>query len=108
MDEPTSGLDSEERVRFRNVLSELSGDRIIILSTHIVSDVETSATDIALISQGRLLRQGTPEELMTIIDGKVWEGIIPSAELMDVKKHKPDQQYYSTEGGSSSANRCRL
>ena len=55
VDEPTAGLDPEERVRFRNLLSELSGERIVILSTHIVSDVEATATDIALISQGSLV-----------------------------------------------------
>lgn len=54
-DEPTAGLDPEERVRFRNLLSELAGDRIVILSTHIVSDVEAIATDIAIIANGRLI-----------------------------------------------------
>ena len=55
VDEPTAGLDPEERVRFRNLLSELSGDRIVILSTHIVSDVEACATNIALIARGQLV-----------------------------------------------------
>ncbi len=55
VDEPTGGLDPEERVRFRNLLSELPGERIVILSTHIVSDVEAVATDIALIAGGRLV-----------------------------------------------------
>ena len=52
VDEPTVGLDPEERVRFRNLLSDLSGERIVILSTHIVSDVEATATDIAIINKG--------------------------------------------------------
>ncbi len=64
VDEPTAGLDPEERVRFRNLLSELSGERIVILSTHIVSDVEATATDIALISQGTLVAHASPEELL--------------------------------------------
>ena len=81
VDEPTAGLDPEERVRFRNLLSELSGQRIIILSTHIVSDVEATATDIALISQGMLVTQASPEELLRRVQGKVWEWIVPSAEL---------------------------
>jgi signal transduction histidine kinase len=68
VDEPTAGLDPEERVRFRNLLSELSGERIIILSTHIVPDVEATATDIALISGGRLVAHATPEELQPIRD----------------------------------------
>src|SRR5258708_36039254 len=55
VDEPTVGLDPEERVRFRNLLSDVGGERIVVLSTHIVSDVEATATGIALIDQGRLL-----------------------------------------------------
>jgi ABC-2 type transport system ATP-binding protein len=81
VDEPTAGLDPEERVRFRNLLSELSGERIIILSTHIVSDVEATATDIALISQGTLVAHASPEELLRQVEGKVWEWILPSADL---------------------------
>jgi ABC-2 type transport system ATP-binding protein len=81
VDEPTAGLDPEERVRFRNLLSELSGERIIILSTHIVSDVEATATDIALISQGSLVAHASPEELLRQVEGKVWEWILPSADL---------------------------
>lgn len=81
VDEPTAGLDPEERVRFRNLLSELSGERIVILSTHIVSDVEATATDIALISQGALVAHASPEELLQKVEGKVWEWVLPSAEL---------------------------
>jgi ABC-type multidrug transport system ATPase subunit len=81
VDEPTAGLDPEERVRFRNLLSELSGERIIILSTHIVSDVEATATDIALISQGTLVAHASPETLLQKVEGKVWEWILPSADL---------------------------
>lgn len=81
VDEPTAGLDPEERVRFRNLLSELSGERIVILSTHIVSDVEATATDIALISLGTLVAHASPEELLRKVDGKVWEWVLPSAEL---------------------------
>lgn len=81
VDEPTAGLDPEERVRFRNLLSELSGERIVILSTHIVSDVEATATDIALISQGMLVAHDSPENLLQHVEGKVWEWTVPSAEL---------------------------
>jgi ABC-type multidrug transport system ATPase subunit len=81
VDEPTVGLDPEERVRFRNLLSDLGGERIVILSTHIVSDVEATATGIALIDQGRLLAFAAPEELLRRVEGKVWEWVIPSAEL---------------------------
>jgi len=81
VDEPTAGLDPEERVRFRNLLSELSGERIVILSTHIVSDVEATATDIALISQGALVAHASPEALLQRVEGKVWEWILPSSDL---------------------------
>ena len=81
VDEPTAGLDPEERVRFRNLLSDLSGERIVVLSTHIVSDVEAAATQIALIRQGRLLRCETPEALLRGVEGKVWEWMASSTDL---------------------------
>ncbi len=81
VDEPTAGLDPEERVRFRNLLSELSGERIVLLSTHIVSDVEAVATDIALIAGGRLVAHGAPEALLARVNGKVWEVVVASGEL---------------------------
>lgn len=81
VDEPTAGLDPEERVRFRNLLSELSGERIVILSTHIVSDVEAVATSIAILANGQLLAHGTPEALLASVTGKVWEVVVPSADL---------------------------
>ncbi len=86
VDEPTVGLDPEERVRFRNLLSDLSGERIVILSTHIVSDVEAAATEIALINQGRLLMHTAPENLLRAVEGKVWEWVIASAELPAIKE----------------------
>jgi ABC-2 type transport system ATP-binding protein len=86
VDEPTAGLDPEERVRFRNLLSDLSGDRIVILSTHIVSDVEATATDIALISQGSLVAHAAPEGLLRAVEGKVWEWVVPSAELVTARQ----------------------
>lgn len=81
VDEPTAGLDPEERVRFRNLLSELSGERIVILSTHIVSDVEAVATEIAILAHGELLAHGAPEALLAAVTGKVWEVVLPSADL---------------------------
>jgi len=88
VDEPTVGLDPEERVRFRNLLSDLSGERIVILSTHIVSDVEATATRIVLIHKGKLLRATAPEEFLKELDGKVWEWTVSSDELVALKgKH---------------------
>jgi ABC-2 type transport system ATP-binding protein len=79
VDEPTAGLDPEERVRFRNLLAELSGERMVILSTHIVSDVEAVATQMAIIANGQLLIHATPENLLETVAGKVWEWIVPGA-----------------------------
>jgi len=87
VDEPTVGLDPEERVRFRNLLSDLSGERIVILSTHIVSDVEATATRIVLINKGQLLRASAPEDLLKELDGKVWEWMVSSAELVALKQN---------------------
>ncbi len=81
VDEPTAGLDPEERVRFRNLLSEHRGLKLVLLSTHIVSDVESVATEIAVVRQGRLLAFGTPEELVTRASGTVWEAELPAGEL---------------------------
>jgi len=86
VDEPTVGLDPEERVRFRNLLSDLSGERIVILSTHIVSDVEATATHIALINQGRLLCESAPEDLLKELEGKVWEWTVSSNDLPALKQ----------------------
>lgn len=86
VDEPTVGLDPEERVHFRSLLSDLSGERIIILSTHIVSDVEAAATEIVLINQGRKIQHAAPENLLAQLDGKVWQWTIPSYELPTLKQ----------------------
>jgi ABC-2 type transport system ATP-binding protein len=86
VDEPTVGLDPEERVRFRNLLSDLSGERIVILSTHIVSDVEATATHIALVNKGQLLREDAPENLLKELEGKVWEWTVASDDLPALKQ----------------------
>jgi ABC-2 type transport system ATP-binding protein len=86
VDEPTVGLDPEERVRFRNLVADLAGERIIIFSTHIVSDVEATATQIVLANHGRLLMNTSPENLLGIVENRVWEWILPSAELMDARQ----------------------
>ena len=81
LDEPTGGLDPGERVRFRNLLSEFAQDRIVLISTHIVSDVEYIAAQIAVMKNGRLLASGTTEELVRLAEGKVWSCVIPAAKL---------------------------
>jgi ABC-type multidrug transport system ATPase subunit len=86
VDEPTVGLDPEERVRFRNLLSDLSGERIVILSTHIVSDVEATATEIVVVNKGRKLQHATPEKLLQLLDGKIWQWVVPSSDLPTLKQ----------------------
>ncbi len=83
LDEPTSGLDPGERVRFRKLLSEFAHDRIVLISTHIVSDVEYIATQNAIMKDGRLLARGTTEELIRLVEGKVWTARIPMDRLME-------------------------
>jgi ABC-type multidrug transport system ATPase subunit len=89
VDEPTAGLDPEERVRLRHLLSELAGERIVILSTHIVSDVEAVASRIAILRQGRLVADATPEELLRKAAGKVFSAVVPSSELAAVQARVP-------------------
>ncbi|MBE5852228.1 MAG: ABC transporter ATP-binding protein [Lachnospiraceae bacterium] len=79
-DEPTAGLDPKERVRFRNLLSEYAGDKIVILSTHIVSDIEAIADKVLLMKKGKFVLQGTVQELTEKANGKVWELTVPAKE----------------------------
>ena len=85
VDEPTAGLDPTERVRFRNLLSELAADRVVLLSTHIVSDVESVASDMAVVAGGRLRRRGSPEELLREVDGLVWEVVADPGDVAEVQ-----------------------
>lgn len=73
LDEPTVGLDPKERIRFRNLISSLSKDKIIILSTHIIGDIDAVADEILILKKGILLEQATPQLLLDKIDNQVWE-----------------------------------
>jgi len=86
VDEPTAGLDPEERVRFRNLLADLSGERIVILSTHIVSDVEATATSIAIINKGQCITHAAPETILQAVEDKVWTWIVSSEEFTKLKQ----------------------
>lgn len=86
VDEPTAGLDPEERVRFRNLLADLSGERVVILSTHIVSDVEATATSIAIINKGQRVTHAAPESILQAVEGKVWTWIVSSEEFTKLKQ----------------------
>lgn len=81
LDEPTAGLDPGERVRFRNLLSEFAQDRIVLISTHIVSDVEYIAAENAVMKDGKIIAVDTTEGLVQQIEGKVWQGSAPAEEL---------------------------
>ena len=85
VDEPTVGLDPEERVRFRHLLAELAGERLVILSTHIVSDIEASASTLAVMSGGRLRFHSTPEALMAEADGHVWQWTVAAEHLAEAR-----------------------
>jgi ABC-2 type transport system ATP-binding protein len=78
LDEPTAGLDPKERVRFRNLISAFSKERIVILSTHIVSDVEFIAEKIIMMKSGSILHYGRPREITSEIRGKVWKCVVPA------------------------------
>ncbi len=80
LDEPTAGLDPKERVRFRNLISAFARDRIVILSTHIVSDVEYIAENIILMKSGEILHFGNPQEITTELNGQVWEFAVPASQ----------------------------
>ena len=78
LDEPTAGLDPKERVRFRNLISAFAKDRIVILSTHIVSDIEFIAEEIIMMKSGEILHLGKPQAITSEIDGLVWECAVPA------------------------------
>ncbi|MEA2328720.1 MAG: hypothetical protein QOE68_3679 [Thermoanaerobaculia bacterium] len=86
VDEPTAGLDPEERVRFRNVLADVGLGKLVILSTHIVSDVESVATHIAIMNAGSIIACATPEELMRTAEGSVWELVVPSERFDELRR----------------------
>lgn len=86
VDEPTAGLDPEERVRFRNLLSEIAEDRIVILSTHIVGDIESTCENIAVMDEGKIIFKGSVIDLLDKANGNIYEAKISRAEIEDVKK----------------------
>ncbi len=89
LDEPTSGLDPGERIRFRNLLSEFAHDRIVVISTHIVSDVEYIASQNAVMKDGKIIQIGSTESLVQAVAGKVWQCHVPAH---DVGKYERSMQ----------------
>ncbi len=86
LDEPTSGLDPKERIRFRNLISEISKDKTVILSTHIVTDIEYVAKEVLLLKEGVLIKKEKPEDLLMELEGKVWRAEIPETALESLKE----------------------
>ncbi len=89
VDEPTAGLDPEERNRFHRLLSAISEKVIVMLSTHIVSDVAELCAEMAVMDKGRLLLTGKPQELISWIRGRVWKRQIPHGDLQVISQHYP-------------------
>lgn len=87
LDEPTAGLDPKERVRFRNILTDLSRDRIVIISTHIVSDIEFIANEVIMLKDKKILYKDTVENICKTLEGKVYETEIDFSEVREFRKH---------------------
>lgn len=100
VDEPTTGLDPEERIRFRNILSEVSDkDVIIILSTHIVGDISSTCKKLALLNKGQLKFEGSPDDMIELAEGKVWEIFVTNTELQEIKEKYPIISTIPSDGG---------
>ncbi len=102
VDEPTVGLDPEERLRFRHLISDLAADRLVILSTHIVSDIEASASSLAVMAKGRLLFSGSPVALIADAAGHVWEWTVPEPQVAAIRSR------HVTTGSQRRADGVRL
>jgi ABC-type multidrug transport system ATPase subunit len=98
-DEPTAGLDPEERIRVRNLLSELSGDRIIILSTHIVADVSSTAQTIAVMKRGRIVFNGPTPDVIGTVQGKAWQVMTDDAGLARLQERYAVTEVQREAGG---------
>lgn len=98
LDEPTAGLDPKERIRIKNLISDLSGDKIVLIATHVVSDIEFISKEILLMKNGRVVDKDCPEALQKKIAGKVFEIRIVQEELNQVKKEFEISNLFRTEG----------
>jgi ABC-type multidrug transport system ATPase subunit len=99
VDEPTAGLDPRERIRFRNLLSELAKDRIVVFSTHIVEDISSTCHDLAVLDQGQLIYRGSPEEMQRRAAGKIYECAVDENELVEMQKAVQVIQHSKSNGG---------
>lgn len=99
LDEPTAGLDPKERVRFRNIISSLGKNRIVILSTHIVSDVEYIADQIIIMKQGQFIKTGTQEQILEPVAGCVWKCIVTEKAADDLNAAYAVSNLRNCDGG---------
>lgn len=102
LDEPTSGLDPGERVRFRNILAEFAKERIILISTHIVSDVENIATRNAVMKDGRIIAAGSTDALVDVMKGRVWRTEVSESDLFKCERLVRIANIRSESGGRVS------
>lgn len=88
MDEPTAGLDPKERIRIRNFISEIAAGKIVLIATHVISDIEFIARKIILMQHGSIIQEGTPKELIRLLEGKVWNVYVDESELAEYEAAK--------------------
>ncbi|MCS1352592.1 ABC transporter ATP-binding protein [Mechercharimyces sp. CAU 1602] len=99
VDEPTAGLDPKERIRFRNLLSSVSSKKIVLLSTHIVSDIEYIANEIVVMKKGEVINKGNPQVLLKELEGKVWSAIICEKDLQEHQQNYRTMSVVQKENG---------
>ncbi|WP_130868657.1 ABC transporter ATP-binding protein [Intestinimonas massiliensis (ex Afouda et al. 2020)] len=100
LDEPTAGLDPQERIRFRGMLNRLGKDRLVLLSTHIVSDVESAADQVILLRRGEIIGQDSPGALLRQLEGKVWSVPVSPQEQEDLAARYPCSNVSRQDGGT--------
>lgn len=99
LDEPTAGLDPEERIRIRNYISQIAGNKIVMIATHVVSDIEGIAGEVLLLSEGKVLIKGSVPELVASIRGKVSEGMIEESKLPELQQqYRISNVFHAREG----------
>lgn len=101
LDEPTAGLDPKERVRFRNLIAGFARDKAVLLSTHIVSDVESIADRILVMKAGAIAMEGTPADLIAHAEGKVWEAEVPASEADRLSERLAVSSAHFLDGGTA-------